>query len=152
MQRDGQYRGVSYRVESTPTPGGAYLGRYQLLDTGRRRHDATDHEFLGGGPAANDAFGEELDAPPRRALMSDAPALDASPPGRVVTGVGASAATGAEDVVHPSLDAVWATENEALSYATEAACHAIEIMQLGRPQAQGRGSGSSWRRTDTLGQ
>ena len=141
MQRDGQYRGVSYRVESTPAPGGAYLGRYQLLDAGRRRHDATDHEFLGGGPAANDAFGEELDAP----------ALDPAPPGRAVTGSGARAGPGAEDVVHPSLDAVWATENEALSYATEAACHAIEIMQLGRPQAQGRGSGSSWRRTDTLG-
>nr|WP_297389698.1 hypothetical protein [uncultured Roseateles sp.] len=151
MQRDGQYRGVSYRVESTPTPGGAYLGRYQLLDTGRRRHDATDHEFLGGGPAANDAFGEELDAPPaRRAAMDAAPAREAAASGGAA--IGAGPATGAEDVVHPSLDAVWATENEALSYATEAACHAIEIMQLGRPQAQGRGSGSSWRRTDTLGQ
>jgi len=145
MQRDGQYRGVSYRVESTPTAGGAYLGRYQLLDTGRRRHDATDHEFLGGGPAANDAFGEDLDA-----ALERHSAIDAGPAhGGAQLG---GAATGVEDVVHPSLDPVWATENEALSYATEAACHAIEIMQLGRPQAQGRGSGSSWRRTDTLGQ
>ena len=66
MQRDGQYRGVSYRVESTPTPGGAYLGRYQLLDTGRRRHDATDHEFLGGGPAANGYAQIDHQRPPRR--------------------------------------------------------------------------------------
>jgi hypothetical protein len=49
-------------------------------------------------------------------------------------------------------ESAWATENEALSYATEAACHAIEILQLGRPQGQGRGTSSSRRRTDSLGQ
>ncbi|MDH0864481.1 hypothetical protein [Mitsuaria sp. GD03876] len=130
MQREGQYRGVNYRVESTPAPGGAYLGHYQLLDAGRRRSDASDHDFLGGGPAANDAFGNQLE-----------------PEGEME-----APQAGAQDVVHPPVDTAWATENEALTYATEAACHAIEIMQLGRPQAQGRGSGSSWRRTDSLGQ
>ncbi|WP_423597712.1 hypothetical protein [Roseateles sp. MS654] len=130
MQRDGQYRGVSYRVESMPAPGGAFIGRYQLLDAGRRRSDTADHAFLGGGPAANDAFGEDLG--------------DAGDPQTLRAGM--------EDVVHPPVDTAWATENEALTYATEAACHAIEVMQLGRPQAQGRGSGSSWRRTDSLGQ
>lgn len=131
MQRDGQYRGVTYRVESMPAGDtDAFIGRYQLLDTGRRRHDTADHALLGGGPAANDAFGDGLE-----------PAGDRDAP-----------RAGIEDVVHPCVDGAWATENEALSYATEAACHAIEIMQMGRPQAQGRGSGSSWRRTDTLGQ
>ena len=110
MQRDGQYRGVTYRVESMPAPGGAFTGSYQLLDAGRRRHDATD------------AFGDELE--PERNL----------------------------DVVHPISESAWATENEALSYATEAACHAIEILQLGRPQGQGRGTSASRRRTDSLGQ
>lgn len=122
MQRDGQYRGVSYRVESMPAPGGAFTGSYQLLDTGRRRSDAADHDLQPATPAANDAFGDELE--PARGL----------------------------DVVHPISESAWATENEALSYATEAACHAIEILQLGRPQAQGRGSASSRRRTDSLGQ
>lgn len=130
MQRESQYRGVTYRVESLTAPGGAFVGRYQLLDAGRRRSDATDHQFLGGGAAANDAFGDPLE-----------PAGDHDAP-----------QAGADDVVHPPVDTAWATENEALSYATEAACHAIEIMQLGRPQAQGRGSGSSRRRTDSLGQ
>ncbi|WP_431265051.1 hypothetical protein ACQ859_06305 [Roseateles chitinivorans] len=125
MQRDGQYRGVSYRVESMPAPGGAFTGSYQLLDAGRRRSDATDHGLQPvntAATAANDAFGDEL-----------APAQGL-------------------DVVHPISESAWATENEALSYATEAACHAIEILQLGRPQAQGRGSASSRRRTDSLGQ
>lgn len=130
MQRDGQYRGVSYRVESTPASDGAFIGRYQLLDAGRRRHDATDHGVPQARTAANDAFGEPLDT-----------AVD-----------GESSHSGARDVVHPPTDTAWATENEALSYATEAACHAIEILQLGRPQAQGRGSASSRRRTDSLGQ
>lgn len=105
MQRDGQYRGISYRVASEAQPGGAFLGRYELLDHGRRRSDAQD-----------------------------------------------SLIDGLVDVVHPPVDTVWATENEALTYATEAACHAIEILQLGRPQAQGRGSGSSARQVDSLGQ
>ncbi|WP_343631088.1 hypothetical protein [Roseateles sp.] len=105
MQRDGQYRGISYRVEAEAQASGSFLGRYRLLDHGRRRSDAEE------------------------ALVD-----------------------GLVDVVHPPLDRVWATENEALTYATEAACHAIEILQLGRPQAQGRGSGSSERRTDSLGQ
>jgi hypothetical protein len=136
MQRDGQYRGVTYRVESTPAPGGAFLGRYQLLDAGRRRNDATDHGLPPDplsplGPlAANDAFGEDLQ-----------PAQDPQAP-----------LAGVDDVVHPTSDSAWATENEALSYATEAACHAIEILQLGRPQGQGRGTASSRRRTDSLGQ
>ncbi len=130
MQRDGQYRGVSYRVESMPAPGGNFLGRYQLLDTGRRKSDVADHRFPDAGAADTDAFGESLE-----------PAHDARAP-----------RAGAEDVVHPPVDSAWATENEALTYATEAACHAIEILQLGRPQAQGRGSGSSRRRTDSLGQ
>ncbi|HEY1399443.1 hypothetical protein [Roseateles sp.] len=122
MQRDGQYRGVTYRVESTPAAGGAFTGSYQLLDAGRRRNDAADHGLAPGGAAANDAFGNDLGAAPD------------------------------QDVVHPVSDSAWATENEALTYATEAACHAIEILQPGRPQAQGRGSGSSRRRTDSLGQ
>ena len=124
MQRDGQYRGVTYRVESTPAAGGAFTGSYQLLDAGRRRNDATDHGLPqnAAAAAANDAFGNDLEAAPN------------------------------QDVVHPVSDSAWATENEALTYAIEAACHAIEILQLGRPQAQGRGSGSSRRRTDSLGQ
>ncbi len=130
MQREGQYRGVTYRVDAQPAPGDTFIGHYQLLDAGRRRNDSTDHAFLGGGPAANDAFGAQLEPP------GDEQAPQA----------------GIEDVVHPPVGHAWATENEALTYATEAACHAIEIMQLGRPQAQGRGSGSSWRRTDSLGQ
>jgi hypothetical protein len=129
MQRDGQYRGVSYRVESTATPAGAFVGHYQLLDTGRRRSDATDPGVT-DAPAANDAFGEKLPS-----------AQDQQ-----------SSADGVDDVVHPATDSAWATENEALNYAAEAACHAIEIIQLGRPQAQGRGSASSRRRTDSLGQ
>ncbi|UXH79202.1 hypothetical protein [Roseateles amylovorans] len=60
--------------------------------------------------------------------------------------------SGDDDSLHPSLDATWATENEALSYATEAACHAIETREFGRPQGQGHGSGSTARRTDSLGQ
>jgi hypothetical protein len=129
MQRDGQYRGVTYRVESTPAPGGAFVGRYQLLDTGRRRSDAPD-PGVPEGPAANDAFGDPLETAPDQQI----------------------AAAGVDDVVHPATSSAWATENEALNYAAEAACHAIEIIQLGRPQAQGRGSGSSRRRTDSLGQ
>ncbi|ANH69103.1 hypothetical protein [Mitsuaria sp. 7] len=129
MQRDGQYRGVTYRVESTPTPAGAFVGHYQLLDTGRRRSDAPD-PGAPDTPAANDAFGEQLPS-----------AQDQQ-----------RSAAGVDDVVHPATDSAWATENEALNYAAEAACHAIEIIQLGRPQAQGRGSGSSRRRTDSLGQ
>lgn len=130
MQRDGQYRGVTYRVESTPASGDTFVGHFQLLDAGRRRHDAAGPEadrLAAAAPAAEDAFGEAL-----------APGQDD--------------AEGVDDIVHPSTDAAWATENEALNYATEAACHAIEILQLGRPQAQGRGSSSSRRRTDTLGQ
>lgn len=139
MQRDGQYRGVTYRVESTPAPGGAFVGHYQLLDTGRRRSDAPDpgladrglpDQGLPGAAAANDAFGDRLEARDDRTTST----------------------AGVDDVVHPATDSAWATENEALNYATEAACHAIEIIQLGRPQAQGRGSSSSRRRTDSLGQ
>lgn len=59
---------------------------------------------------------------------------------------------GDADSLHPSLDTVWATENEALTYATEAACHAIEALQTGRPQGQGHGSPSSERRYTSLGQ
>lgn len=59
---------------------------------------------------------------------------------------------GDADSLHPSLDTVWATENEALTYATEAACHAIEALQTGRPQGQGHGSPSSERRFTSLGQ
>jgi len=65
-------------------------------------------------------------------------------------GVGAEG-EGEADALHPSLDTVWATENEAMNYATEAACHAIEILQEGRPQGQGHGSPSSERRTTSLG-
>jgi hypothetical protein len=134
MQRDGQYRGVTYRVESTPAPGGAFVGHYQLLDTGRRRSDAPDpglaDQGLPNAAAANDAFGDRLETRDDQT----------------------TSAAGVDDVVHPATDSAWATENEALNYATEAACHAIEIIQLGRPQAQGRGSSSSRRRTDSLGQ
>lgn len=139
MQRDGQYRGVTYRVESTPAPGGAFVGHYQLLDTGRRRSDAPEpgladrglpDQGLPDAAAANDAFGDRLEARDDQTTST----------------------AGVDDVVHPATDSAWATENEALNYATEAACHAIEIIQLGRPQAQGRGSSSSRRRTDSLGQ
>lgn len=61
-------------------------------------------------------------------------------------------AGGDTDTLHPSLDRSWATANEALTYATEAACHAIEILQFGRPQGQGCGSPSTERRTESLGQ
>ncbi len=60
--------------------------------------------------------------------------------------------SGTADALHPSLDPTWATENEALNFATEAACHAIEIREFGRPQGQGHDSPSSARRTDSLGQ
>lgn len=63
-----------------------------------------------------------------------------------------AATTGDADTLHPSMDTVWATENEALTYATEAACHAIEIQLTGRPQGQGHGSPSSERRFTSLGQ
>lgn len=116
MQRDGQYRGVTYRVEAIPAPGDHFIGHYRLLDAGRRRHDALD------------------------------------PPDDDASASAAATVEGSVDSVHPTLDTAWATENEALNSATEAACHAIETMQLGRPQAQGRGSASSQRRTDTLGQ
>lgn len=65
---------------------------------------------------------------------------------------GAAKTEGAVDQVHPPTDPTWSTENEALTYATEAACHAIESLQFGRPQAQGHGSASTDRRTNTLGQ
>lgn len=139
MQRDGQYRGVTYRVESTPASGDTFVGHFQLLDAGRRRHDAAGPEadrLAAAAPAAEDAFGDEL-APGRNDVEGVNDVDDVE---------------GVNDVVHPSMDAAWATENEALNYATEAACHAIEILQLGRPQAQGRGSSSSRRRTDSLGQ
>lgn len=58
------------------------------------------------------------------------------------------AEVGRQDTLHPSMDPWWATEREALSYATEAAHHAIEVLLNGRPQGQGRGSPSSQRRTD----
>jgi hypothetical protein len=61
-------------------------------------------------------------------------------------------ASGDVDALHPSMDTVWGSENEALTYATEAACHAIEILQTGRPQGQGHGSPSSERRFNNLGQ
>nr|WP_297524785.1 hypothetical protein [uncultured Roseateles sp.] len=142
MQRDGQYRGVTYRVESTPASGDTFVGHFQLLDAGRRRHDAAGPEadrLAAAAPAAEDAFGDEL-APGRNEANDVKDAKDLND------------VEGVADVVHPSMDAAWATENEALNYATEAACHAIEILQLGRPQAQGRGSSSSRRRTDSLGQ
>ncbi len=147
MQRDGQYRGVTYRVESMPIADGHFIGRYRLLDTGRRRQDTADHQLLGGGPSGRDAFGDSLSPGPDPTADQSASAMNAG-------GADDAGAMdhGTDDVVHPSLDPAWATENEALTYATEAACHAIEVLQLGRPQAQGRGSGSSWRRMDTLGQ
>lgn len=61
-------------------------------------------------------------------------------------------AGGDHDVLHPTTDTRWATANEAMTYATEAACHAIEILHFGRPQGQGHGSPSTERRTDSLGQ
>lgn len=61
-------------------------------------------------------------------------------------------AEGSVDALHPPTDPTWATENEAITHATEAACHAIEIAQFGRPQGQGHGSPSTVRRTESLGQ
>lgn len=55
--------------------------------------------------------------------------------------------TGSDDAMQPAMSPHWLTINEALEYGTEAAHHAIETLLLGRPQGQGRGTGSSERRT-----
>lgn len=55
--------------------------------------------------------------------------------------------SGSDDAMQPAMSPHWLTINEALEYGTEAAHHAIETLVLGRPQGQGRGSGSSERRT-----
>lgn len=54
---------------------------------------------------------------------------------------------GVGDVLHPSLGLTWATENEAISDATQAAHHAIEILVAGRTQGQGNRSAATDRRT-----
>ena len=53
---------------------------------------------------------------------------------------------GIDDVAHPSIDRSWNTENEALSYATQAAHSAIELLLDGRTQGQGNRSVASKRR------
>ena len=65
-----------------------------------------------------------------------------SSPGAVAT----AASTGSEDIAHPSIDRSWNTENEALSYATQAAHSAIELLLHGRTQGQGNRSVASKRR------
>ena len=54
--------------------------------------------------------------------------------------------SGVDDIAHPSMDRSWATENEALSYATQAAHSAIEVLLDGRTQGQGNRSNAAERR------
>ena len=66
-------------------------------------------------------------------------------------GVGDGAAaeppfSGVDDIAHPSMDSRWGTENEALSYATQAAHSAIELLLDGRTQGHGNRSNAAERR------
>ena len=53
--------------------------------------------------------------------------------------------TGVDDIAHPSMDRHWSTENEALSYATQAAHSAIELLLDGRTQGHGNRSNATER-------
>jgi hypothetical protein len=68
------------------------------------------------------------------------------------TGGGADASasrSGVDDVAHPSMDRSWSTQNEAISYATQAAHSAIELLIYGHTQGQGnRGVAAAGRLAD----